>query len=148
MVGSSGSVIPKFIEQIRAKKKITITDPKMTRFSITMDQALDLIVDVALNGKESEIYVPKLKAYSIVDVKDTLFELIGETGTKVVGIRPGEKLHEVLINKDEIRSSWDLGKKYMIANPLREESNIRKLYKNKIRKISGVESDSSDNVEK
>jgi UDP-N-acetylglucosamine 4,6-dehydratase/UDP-glucose 4-epimerase len=148
VVGSSGSVIPKFIEQIKAKKKITITDPKMTRFSITMDQALDLIIDTALNGKESEIYVPKLKAYSITDVKDTLFELIGKTGTEVVGIRPGEKLHEVLINKDEMRSSWDLGKKYMIANPLRDDSDIKKSYKNKIRKINNIETYSSDNVEK
>lgn len=148
VVGSSGSVIPKFIEQIKAKKKITITDPKMTRFSITMDQALDLIIDTALNGKESEIYVPKLKAYSITDVKDTLFELIGKTGTEVVGIRPGEKLHEVLINKDEMRSSWDLGKKYMIANPLRDDSDIKKSYKNKIKKISNIETYSSDNVEK
>lgn len=148
VVGSSGSVIPKFIEQIKAKKKITITDPKMTRFSITMDQALDLIIDTALNGKESEIYVPKLKAYSITDVKDTLFELIGKTGTEVVGIRPGEKLHEVLINKDEMRSSWDLGKKYMIANPLRDDSDIKKSYKDKIKKIGNIETYSSDNVEK
>jgi len=148
VVGSSGSVIPKFIEQIKARKKITITDPKMTRFSITMDQALDLIIDTALNGKESEIYVPKLKAYSITDVKDTLFELIGKTGTEVVGIRPGEKLHEVLINKDEMRSSWDLGKKYMIANPLRDDSDIKKSYKNKIKKINNIETYSSDNVEK
>lgn len=148
VVGSSGSVIPKFIEQIKARKKITITDPKMTRFSITMDQALDLIIDTALNGKESEIYVPKLKAYSITDVKDTLFELIGKTGIEVVGIRPGEKLHEVLINKDEMRSSWDLGKKYMIANPLRDDSDIKKSYKNKIKKINNIETYSSDNVEK
>lgn len=148
VVGSSGSVIPKFIEQIKAKKKITITDPKMTRFSITMDQALDLIIDTALNGKESEIYVPKLKAYTITDVKDTLFELIGKTGTEVVGIRPGEKLHEVLINKDEMRSSWDLGKKYMIANPLRDDSDIKKSYKNKIKKINNIETYSSDNVKK
>lgn len=148
VVGSSGSVIPKFIEQIKARKKITITDPKMTRFSITMDQALDLIIDTALNGKESEIYVPKLKAYSITDVKDTLFELIGKTGTEVVGIRPGEKLHEVLINKDEMRSSWDLGKKYMIANPLRDDSDIKKSYKNMIKKINNIETYSSDNVEK
>jgi len=148
VVGSSGSVIPKFIEQIKARKKITITDPKMTRFSITMDQALDLIIDTALNGKESEIYVPKLKAYTITDVKDTLFELIGKTGIEVVGIRPGEKLHEVLINKDEMRSSWDLGKKYMIANPLRDDSDIKKSYKNKIKKINNIETYSSDNVEK
>lgn len=148
VVGSSGSVIPKFIEQIKTKKKITITDPKMTRFSITMDQALSLIIDTAVNGKESEIYVPKLKSYSIMDVKETLFEILGHTGEEVVGIRPGEKLHEVLINKDEIRASWDLGNKYMIANPLRDEENIKKSYSGKIRKITNMDVYSSDNVEK
>lgn len=148
VVGSSGSVIPKFIEQIKSKKKITITDPKMTRFSITMDQALDLIIDAATSGKESEIYVPKLKAYSIMDVKDALFAILGKTGEEIVGIRPGEKLHEVLINKDEIRSSWDLGDKYMIANPLKDESEIRKAHSNKIKKLANMETYSSDNVGK
>lgn len=148
VVGSSGSVIPKFIEQIQAKKKITITDPKMTRFSITMDQALDLIVDAALDGRESEIYVPKLKSYLITDVKEALFELLGNTGEEVVGIRSGEKLHEVLINKDEIRCSWNLGNRYMIANPLRDENEIKKSYLNKISKIENMETYSSDNVKK
>lgn len=148
VVGSSGSVIPKFIEQIQAKKKITITDPKMTRFSITMEQALDLIMDAASSGKESEIYVPKLKAYSIIDVKEALFELLDNTGEEVVGIRHGEKLHEVLINKDEMRYSWDLGNKYMIANPLRDENDIKRSYSNKISKIDKVEIYSSDNVER
>ena len=148
VVGSSGSVIPKFIEQIKAKKVITITDPKMTRFSITMDQALDLIVDTASSGKESEIYIPKLKAYSITDVKEALFELLNHTGEEIVGIRPGEKLHEILINKDEMRYSWNLGNKYMIANPFRNETDIKKSYSNKISKIENTETYSSDTVEK
>ncbi len=148
VVGSSGSVIPKFIEQIKAKKAITITDPKMTRFSITMNQALDLIVDVASSGKESEIYIPKLKAYSITDVKETLFELLSHTEEEIVGIRPGEKLHEILINKDEMRYSWDLGNKYMIANPFRNENDIKKSYSNTISKIENIETYSSDTVEK
>jgi len=147
VVGSSGSVIPKFIEQIKTKKKITITDPKMTRFSITMNQALDLIIDVALNGKESEIYVPKLKAYVVKDVKDVLTGLLGDTGEEIIGIRTGEKLHEILINNDEIRYSWNLGNKYMIANPLRDENDVKKSYNNKISKIN-METYSSDNVEK
>jgi FlaA1/EpsC-like NDP-sugar epimerase len=109
---------------------------------------LDLIIDTAINGKESEIYVPKLKAYSINDVKETLFEVLGRTGTEIVGIRPGEKLHEVLINKDEMRASWDLGNKYMIANPLKDENSIKKLHSGKIRKIKNMDTYSSDNVEK
>lgn len=148
VVGSSGSVIPRFIEQIKSKKKVTITDPNMTRFSITMDQALDLIISAVSTGKESEIYVPKLKAYSIMDVKRALVEIFGDTGEEVVGIRPGEKLHETLINNDEIRYSWDLGNKYMIANPLRNEDEIKRIYSNKINKIKKMETYSSDNVEK
>lgn len=148
VVGSSGSVIPKFIEQIKAKKKITVTDPMMTRFSITMDQALDLIIDAAITGKESEIYVPKLKAYSIMDVKQSLIEVLEDTGEEIVGIRPGEKLHETLINKDEMRFSWDLGNKYMITNPLRDEKDVKQSYDNKISKISNMEIYSSNNVER
>ena len=61
--GSSGSVIPRFIEQIKSKKKITITDPNMTRFSITMDEALDFIMNALKSGRGSEIFVPKLKPF-------------------------------------------------------------------------------------
>ena len=63
VVGSSGSVIPKFVEQIKNKKQITITDPKMTRFSITMDEALDFILKASKLGKGSEIFVPKMKGF-------------------------------------------------------------------------------------
>ena len=98
VLGSSGSVIPKFIEQIKANKQVTITDPKMTRFSITMNEALDLILNAITSAKGSEIFVPKLRAYNIVDVKNALTELISDTGEKITGIRTGEKLHETLIN--------------------------------------------------
>ena len=96
VVGSSGSVIPKFIKMIKEGRKITITDSEMTRFSITMDQALDFILDCTINGNASEIYIPKLKSYSILDVKDALFEIFGKTDFEEIGIRPGEKLHETL----------------------------------------------------
>ncbi|NDB51754.1 MAG: hypothetical protein EB161_06355, partial [Nitrosopumilaceae archaeon] len=72
----------------------------------------------------------------------------GNTGEKIIGIRSGEKLHETLINVEEMRSSWDLGKYYMIANPLRDENDIKKSYSQKIKKNSSVEAYSSDNVAK
>ena len=75
VLGSSGSVIPKFIEQIMANKPVTITDPKMTRFSITMDEALDFIFNATKMGKGSEVFVPKLRAYNIVDVKLSLIHI-------------------------------------------------------------------------
>lgn len=143
VVGSSGSVIPKFIKMINEGKKITITDSEMTRFSITMDQALDFIIDCTLNGKSSEIYVPKLKAYSIMDVKDALFDLLGKTDFDEVGIRPGEKLHETLINSEEIRNSWDLQNKFMISNPAKNDQEIIRSYDNQIKKISEMNEYSS-----
>ena len=107
VLGSSGSVIPKFIEQIKNKKNITITDPNMTRFSITMNDALNFIVRAAELGKGSEIFLPKLRAYTISDVKSSLFELLENTGENVIGIRPGEKIDEILISTDEIRHGWE-----------------------------------------
>ena len=138
VVGSSGSVIPKFIKMIKEGKKITITDSEMTRFSITMDQALDFILDCTINGNASEIYIPKLKSYSILDVKDALFEIFGKTDFEEIGIRPGEKLHETLINSEEIRNSWDLVNKFMISNPSKNNDEIIDTYEGKIAKINDM----------
>ena len=150
VLGSSGSVIPKFIEQIKANKQVTITDPKMTRFSITMNEALDLILNAITSAKGSEIFVPKLRAYNIVDVKNALTELISDTGEKITGIRTGEKLHETLINEDEIRYTWEFENMYMIASPLYtlfNDKNIKESYQG-IKKIEDVQKYSSDSVEK
>ena len=150
VLGSSGSVIPKFIEQIKANKQVTITDPKMTRFSITMNEALDLILNAITSAKGSEIFVPKLRAYNIVDVKNALTELISDTGEKITGIRTGEKLHETLINEDEIRYAWEFENMYMIASPmytLFNDKNIKESYQ-EIKKIEDVQKYSSDSVEK
>jgi len=75
VLGSSGSVIPKFIKQIKNKEKITITDPNMTRFSISMDKALDFILHATEIAKGSEIFIPKLRAYTIKDIKDVQLKL-------------------------------------------------------------------------
>ena len=150
VLGSSGSVIPKFIEQIKANKQVTITDPKMTRFSITMNEALDLILNAITSAKGSEIFVPKLRAYNIIDVKNALTELISNTGEEITGIRIGEKLHETLINEDEIRYSWEFENMYMITSPLYtlfNDKNIKESYQG-IKKIEDVQKYSSDNVEK
>ena len=112
--GSSGSVFPKFIEQIKLNQKITITDPKMTRFSITMDDALNFIINAIKFGKGSEIFVPRLKAYSILTINDALSDIYGKIKQETIGIRPGEKLHETLIDKDEMRYSWEYKNMYLI----------------------------------
>lgn len=147
VLGSSGSVVPTLIQQIRAKEKITITNNNMTRFSITMMGALDFILESTLEGKGSEIFVPKLRAYSIMDLKQALTELLGNTGERKIPIRAGEKMHEILINEDEIRYSWELEEKYVIFNPLRSDDEIRKMHP-KIKKIQHMKRYSSDLVEK
>ena len=115
VLGSSGSVIPLFIKQIKSKQKITITNSQMTRFSISMSDALDFILHATKIGKGSEIFIPKLRSYSITDVKNVLTEILRNTGEEEIGIRPGEKLHEVLINTDEMKYVWEINDMYMIC---------------------------------
>ena len=148
VLGSSGSVIPKFIEQIKNKGKITITDPAMTRFSISMNEALDFILHATEIAKGSEIFVPNLRAYSIADLKEALFELLDSTGEEIIGIREGEKLNEILINSDEVRYSWEYEDMYMILNPsVHIHSPSLHEFSSK-KKISDMTEYSSDTVEK
>ena len=147
VLGSSGSVVPKFIKQIREKQKITITDPNMTRFSLTMSETLDFILESTFLGKSSEVFVPKLRAYSIMDLKDALVELVGEAQEEVISIRPGEKLHETLINADELRYTWEFDNKYIIFSPFREINEIKAGYPG-IKKLEMSDSYSSNLVEK
>lgn len=146
VLGSSGSVIPKFIEQSKMRQKITITDPKMTRFSITMEEALDFILESTTLAKGSEIFVPKLKAYTIMDVKNAIEDLYGSNDHEISGMRAGEKIHETLISNDEIRSAWEFGNKYVIFSPFKNTDDIKVQYP-KIKKTGNLESYSSNKVE-
>ena len=115
VLGSRGSLVPTIVNQVQMKKKITITDPMMTRFNITMDQALDLIFRTVENGKGGEVFVPKLKAYTTGDLKDAILELLdAKVVAEQIPVRPGEKYHESLISKDEIRSVYESMQDYII----------------------------------
>lgn len=147
VLGSSGSVVQKFIKQIKNHEKITITDPSMTRFSITMDEALDFILESTALGKGSDIFVPKLRAYNIIDLKNALVELLGQTESEITGIRPGEKLHETLMSLDEMRHVWEIGNKFVILSSKRVIGKESSSYPN-ITKIEPQKSYSSDLAEK
>jgi len=147
VLGSSGSVLPKFIELSKNKQKITITDSSMTRFSLTMDEALDFILESTFLGNGSEVFVPKLRSYSIMDLKNSVSELVNNTDHTITSIRPGEKLYETLINQDEARYTWEFNNTYVIFNPLKLESEIKKQYPG-IKKVKFSESYSSDMVKK
>jgi len=145
--GSSGSILPLLIQQIKNKQKITLTDLRMTRFSILMEEALDLVLDAVNLGKGSEIFIPKLRAYNIEDLKDAVKELYGDFEEKIIGIRPGEKLNEVLINEEEIRYAWELSKYYVLFSPFFKEEKIKESHPG-IRKINQDKLYSSDKVER
>ena len=147
VLGSSGSVIPKFIQQIKSNQKITITDPNMTRFSITMDEALDFILDSTVSGKGSEVFIPKLRAYKIDDVKTALQELINNTGEQKIPVRQGEKFHETLINIDEMRTTLESESKYIILQREISDQEINEQYPG-FRRITFTEPYSSNVVEK
>ena len=117
VLGSSGSVVPKFIQQIKNNQKITVTDPKMTRFTITIDDALDFILNSVSESQGSETFIPKLKAYNIMDLKDAIISILGDSPFEIINIRPGEKMNETLINKTEMDYTIENEKKFILLRP-------------------------------
>ena len=145
VLGSRGSILPTFIQQIQSGKKITITDPEMTRFNITMNQALKLIMRAIENSRGGEVFVPKLDAFKVGDMKDAIIDLLGKnTNTELIPVRPGEKHHEVLISKNEIRSTYENNKDYIILDTQWQEKDFET--EQKIRKTSLVDEYASNNV--
>lgn len=147
VLGSNGSVAPKFIKLIRERQPIMITNPNMTRFNITMDGALDFILDSAGEAGDAITFVPKLKAYSITDLRDALFEIMGKTKCEMGEIRPGEKLAEVLISSDEMRNTLEGEKNFIITKPGESNNIFGEAYSN-YRKVDAGSTYSSDTVEK
>ncbi|MBC8501718.1 MAG: SDR family NAD(P)-dependent oxidoreductase [Nitrosopumilus sp.] len=133
VLGSRGSVLPLFMNQIKNNKKITITDPNMTRFTITMNQALEAIFRALKNGVGGEVFVPKLEAYKLGDLKDAIVELLdAKNGTEVIPVRIGEKYHESLISIDEIRNTHETDQDYILADKINyndiEKTQLKNVY--------------------
>ena len=110
VVGSRGSVIPIFLEQ-RKRGKITLTDRRMTRFCITLDQGVRFVIRCLEEMHGGEIFVPKIPSMRLVDLAEAI---VPSTQIEEVGIRPGEKLHEVLVSEDEARNTLEADGMYVI----------------------------------
>jgi len=110
VVGSRGSVIPFFLNQAK-KGIIPITDPEMTRFWITLEDAVKMVWYAFENSYGAELYVPKIPTMGIMDLADVVCPGVP---TKIIGIRPGEKLHEVMVSEDDSRYTFDFGNYYAI----------------------------------
>ncbi len=111
---SRGSVIPLFIDQIKAGNPITITDPNMTRFLMNLDEAVDLVMFAFEHGEPGDLFVQKSDASTIGDLAKAVQQLFGDTGTRIIGTRHGEKLFETLMTNEECMRSVDMGNYYRV----------------------------------
>ena len=112
---SRGSVIPLFIDQIKADNPITITNPDMTRFLMNLDEAVDLVKFAFENAKPGDLFIQKADASTIGDLAKGVQRLFGDTGTKIIGTRHGEKLFETLMTREERLRSEDMGQYFRVS---------------------------------
>jgi UDP-glucose 4-epimerase len=119
VLASRGSVIPLFHEQIRASGPVTVTDPRMTRFLLSLEEAVDVIMAAVAQGRPGETFVPRVPTARVTDIARAL---VGERDIpiRVTGIRPGEKLHEILISEEEAPRAICRGAHYVIQPILPE----------------------------
>jgi UDP-glucose 4-epimerase len=146
VMASRGSVIPLFIDQILSNKEITVTDPNMTRFMMSLDEAVDLVLYAFTNSDQGDIFVQKSPATTIdtlvLSLKD-IFE--SKVKVKNIGTRHGEKKHEVLLNRHELFKSIDLDNYYRI--PVDDRSlNYENYFEKGIQSLSGIDEYSSKNT--
>ena len=115
VIGSRGSVIPLFISQLKEGRPLTVTDPNMTRFVMSLEESVDLVVHAYEHGKQGDIFVQKAPASSVADLAQALRELFGaDNPIQVIGTRHGEKLYETLVSREEMARAEDIGRYYRI----------------------------------
>jgi UDP-N-acetylglucosamine 4,6-dehydratase len=118
---SRGSVIPRFIEQIKNNKPITVTEPTMTRFLMALSESVDLVNHAFKHGKQGDIFIKKAPACTVADLAQALKELFdSDVEIKIIGIRHGEKLYETLASKEELVTAEDMGAYYRVQMDTRD----------------------------
>ena len=122
VMASRGSVIPLFLEQVKKRSPITITDPNMTRFMMTLDNAVDLVLFAFENAKSGDIFVQKSPACTLLDLAKAIKGILNVPShpLEIIGTRHGEKLFEVLLSKEEMVGACDLGDYYKVSPDLRD----------------------------
>lgn len=149
VMASRGSVIPLFIEQIRANNPLTITDPNMTRFMMTLADAVDLVLYAFEHGNNGDIFVQKAPAATVEMLARALTELMGKANFPIneIGTRHGEKLYEALLSREEMACAEDRGSYYRIPPDLRD-LNYAKFVEVGEEKISHMDDYNSHNTER
>lgn len=148
VMASRGSVIPLFIEQIKAGKPITITDPGMTRYLMSLEEAVELVIYAYQNGQQGDIFVQKSPASTIKDLAQALIDIFNaQTEIRIIGTRHGEKKHETLVNREEMAKAVDLPGYYRIPADVRD-LNYGKFFDNGEEKFSDTQEYTSENTQR
>lgn len=146
VMASRGSVIPLFIEQLRAGDTLTVTDPQMTRFLMSLEDSVDLVLHAFDNGKQGDIFVQKAPASTVGDLAQALKELLGKDNPiKIIGTRHGEKLYETLVSREEMAKAEDAGRYYRIPADNRD-LNYKKYFVEGEQRISELDDYTSHNT--
>jgi UDP-glucose 4-epimerase len=149
VMASRGSVIPLFVEQIRAGHPLTITDPNMTRFMMTLADAVDLVLYAFEHGSNGDLFVQKAPAATVETLAKALSELMGKTehNINIIGTRHGEKLYEALLSREEMSCAEDMGEYFRVPPDLRD-LNYGKYVEQGEEKISRTEDYNSHNTQR
>ena len=148
VMASRGSVIPLFISQLKEGKQLTLTDPNMTRFLMTLEDSVDLVLHAFEHGKQGDIFVQKAPASKVADLAQALKELMmKDNSVRIIGTRHGEKLYESLISREEMAKAEDMGNYYRIPADNRDLNYARFVSEGE-KKISHFEDYTSHNTER
>jgi len=148
VMASRGSVIPLFVDQIKSGEPLTVTDPSMTRFMMTLEDAVELVLFAFENGKPGDIFVQKAPAATIGDLAQALLELYdAKNEVRIIGTRHGEKVYECLVSREEMVKAEDLGDYYRITADNRD-LNYGKYFTEGNGRISEVEEYTSHNTQR
>lgn len=149
VMASRGSVIPLFVDQVRAGKSLSITDPTMTRFMMTLADAVDLVLYAFEHGNNGDLFVQKAPAATVHTLALALTKLMGKTEypINVIGTRHGEKLYEALLSREEMACAEDRGEYYRVPPDLRD-LNYAKFVESGEEKISHSEDYNSHNTQR
>ena len=148
VMASRGSVIPLFVSQILEGKVLTLTDPEMTRFLMSLDDSVDLVMHAFKHGQQGDIYVQKAPASTIADLAQALLEIYNRNNNiRVIGTRHGEKLYESLISREEMAKAEDMGLYYRIPSDNRD-LNYAMYFTDGQKQVSELDDYTSHNTER
>ena len=148
VMASRGSVIPLFIAQLIQGQPLTVTDPKMTRFLMSLRDSVDLVLHAFEHARQGDLFVQKAPASTLADLAKGMMELFGSTQPiKIIGTRHGEKLYESLISREEMAKAEDMGRYYRIPSDNRD-LNYNKYFVEGEAEISGLDDYTSHNTQR